>query len=199
LKEEGRYILGVDLGQSYDFTVLSIFYARFNTSQRLTYDLIFLKKFVLKQSYLTIIDEIIALIKLYDLEGKYTMAVDYTGVGRPVFDYFMANGLTPMGITITGGATVNRQTSNTVTVPKKDIVTYLQLVLQTRRLRIPKTLDLLDDLRKEFLSFQFKVGSSAQGTFGGSGGVHDDIVMAMGMAIWLGEYHTRKKLRAIGV
>ena len=198
MKEQIRYIIGIDLGQSYDYTVLSILIAKFNMDGKLEYDLVYLKRFALKKSYMAIIDEVIGIVDLYDLKGNYAMAIDYTGVGHPVFDFFVAKGLHPLGITITGGTNVNRQTNNTVTVPKKDIVTYLQIVLQTRRLRIAHNLSLLDEMRKELLSFQFKIGSNAKGSFNASSGMHDDIVMSLGVAIWTGEYHTKKKLKVIG-
>lgn len=197
-KRENRYILGVDLGQSYDFSVLTILDAEFNNSGKLSYDLVYIKKFALKQSYLAVVEEIESVIEFYGLHGNYALVIDYTGVGHPVFDIFTSKGLNPMGVTITAGLKANQQAFNKVTVPKKDIVTYLQIVLQNRRIRIPKALGLLKELKQELLNFKFKVGANMKMTFGGSKGYHDDIVMALGVAIWFGEYHTKKKLTVIG-
>jgi len=197
-KGDKRYILGVDLGQSNDYTVLSILESSFGVDDKLVYDLVYLRRFALKKSYLSIIDEVIGVIEKYNIMGCYSMAIDYTGVGHPVYDCFVSKGLNPLGITITAGNSVNRQTQSTVTVPKKDIVTYLQIVLQTRRIRISSGLKLLEEMKQEFLSFQFKVGANARASYSAQSGFHDDIIMSIGLAVWLGEFHTKRKLRAIG-
>ena len=140
---------------------------------------------------------LIRIIEHSGIRDSATLVIDYTGVGHPVFDYFRIKGLRPLGISITGGMSVNVRGDSTITVPKKDIVTYLQLVVQTRRLRIPSNLALLEDMRKEFMNFKFKITQSMHGTFNAGGGFHDDIVLSLGIAIWTGEYHSRKQLRAI--
>lgn len=197
-KEEHRYILGVDLGQTYDYTVLSILDAKFNENGKLSYDLVFLKKFALKQSYLAVVEEIERIVEFYKIVKEYALVIDYTGVGHPVFDIFVTKGLNPMGVTITAGLKSNQQAYNKITVPKKDLVTYLQIVLQNRRLRISKHLSLLNDFKQELLNFKFKVGASMKMSFGGTQGYHDDIVISVGLAVWFGEYHTKKKLMVIG-
>ena len=71
-------------------------------------------------------------------------------------------------------------------------------MFQTNRIRIPADLGLLEDLKKEMLNFKFKIGPSTIMTFAGTQGTHDDIVMSLGVAIWLGEYHTKKKMKVFG-
>jgi len=196
-----RYILGLDLGQQNDYSVLSVFNVKFNSSNRPIYEMPYLARFNLKTSYVDIVDEVIDIISKYNLSLNYTLIVDYTGVGRPVVDLFRQKHLNPVALSITGGAKTNWVTKTEVNVPKKDIVTYLQLVLQNKRIAIAHDLPLLRTLTQEFLSFQLKIRNnsmSVSSTYGGAYGVNDDIVMSMGIAIWLVEYHSRRRLFAVG-
>lgn len=200
-KQDGRYVLGLDLGQQNDYSVLSVFNVKLSDSNRPAYELPYLTRFNLKTSYVDIVDEVISIIDRYNLSLNYTLIVDYTGVGRPVVDLFRQKHLNPVALSITGGARTNWVTRVEVNVPKKDIVTYLQLVLQTERLTIAHDLPLLRTLTQEFLSFQLKIrdnSMSVTSSYGGAYGINDDIVMSMGIAVWLVEYHSKRRLFAVG-
>lgn len=196
-----RHVLGLDLGQQNDYSVLSVFTVKFNEDNRALYELPYLKRFRLKTSYVDIVDQVIAIINKYNLLLNYSLIVDYTGVGRPVVDLFRQKHLNPVALSITGGIKTNWVTNVEVNVPKKDIVTYLQLVLQNNRIAIAHDLPLLRTLTQEFLSFQLKIRDntmSVTSSYGGAYGVNDDIVMSMGIAVWLIEYHSKRRLFAIG-
>src|SRR5215469_16684472 len=45
---------------------------------------------------------------LTKLPGRPELVIDYTGVGRPVFDMFVYSGIYPTGVLITGGTTEAR-------------------------------------------------------------------------------------------
>lgn len=200
-RESQRYVLGLDLGQQNDYSVLSIFNVKFDGDNRPLYELPYMKRFSLKTSYVDIVDEVIAIITKYNLLLNYSLIVDYTGVGRPVVDLFRQKHLNPVALSITGGARTNWVTNVEVNVPKKDIVTYLQLVLQNNRIALAHDLPLLRTLTQEFLSFQLKIRdntTSVTSSYGGAYGVNDDIVMSMGIAIWLIEYHSKRRLFAVG-
>jgi hypothetical protein len=65
-------------------------------------------------------------------------------------------------------------------VPKKELVTALQLVLQGRRLRIACGLAEAPALVRELQRFQVRVTAAAHETFGAWGeGQHDDLVLAV--------------------
>lgn len=196
-----RCILGLDLGQQNDYSVLSIFNIRFNEDNRPIYELPYLTRFDLKTSYVDIVDGVIEIIDKYSLSSNYNLVVDYTGVGRPVVDLFRQKHLKPIALSITSGAKTNWVTRSEVNVPKKDIVTYLQLVLQNKRMAIAHDLPLLRALTQEFLSFQLKIRDnmmSVTSSYGGAYGINDDIVMSMGIAVWLVEYHSKRRLFAVG-
>jgi hypothetical protein len=40
---------------------------------------------------------------LTKLPGGPELVIDFTGVGRPIFDMFISSGISPIGVLITGG------------------------------------------------------------------------------------------------
>jgi hypothetical protein len=66
--------------------------------------------------------------------------VDQTGVGRAVVDMLRQAAGWVVPVTITGGHTVSRADNGSYHVPKKELVTCLQLVMQSRRLQIARSL-----------------------------------------------------------
>ena len=73
-------------------------------------------------------------------------------------------------------------------MPKKELVTCLQVVLQARRLQIARGLLEAATLVRELQSFQVKITASAHETFGvWRDGQHDDLVLAVALACWWAE------------
>jgi hypothetical protein len=119
------------------------------------------------------------------------LAVDETGVGRPVVDLLDTSciqaDLRP--ITITGGHEVHPGERMGWKVPKKCLVSTLQVLLQGRRLTVAKQLPFAAALVEELQNFQVKVTEAANETFGALGeGYHDDLVMAIMIAAWAAEH-----------
>jgi hypothetical protein len=116
------------------------------------------------------------------------MAVDATGVGRPVVDMFQFGrvGCPVIPVTITGGAEVTKGERGGWNVPKKELVGTLQLLLQTRRLAVAAALPHAATLRAELANFRVKVTAAATEVFGDwRAGAHDDLVLAVALAAWL--------------
>jgi hypothetical protein len=53
------------------------------------------------------------------------LVIDFTGVGRPVFDMFIYSGISPIGVLITGGTAETRD-GPTCSVPKLTLVSRLR-------------------------------------------------------------------------
>jgi hypothetical protein len=122
------------------------------------------------------------------LQGK-TIAglVDKTGVGAAVIDSFVHSGLSPMAITIHGGVEVSRDPQRAgYRVPKRDLVSAVQVLLQNERLKIPRSLPLAQTLKKELLNFRQKIEpSTAHDSYSHwREGEHDDLVLATAMSCW---------------
>jgi hypothetical protein len=119
------------------------------------------------------------------------LTVDGTGVGRPVVDLpdtsRIQASLRP--ITITGGLEAIRGERMGWKVPKKCLVSRMQVLLQGHRLTVAKSLPFAAALVEELQNFQVKVTEAAHETFGALGdGHHDELVLAITIAAWAAEH-----------
>ena len=67
------------------------------------------------------------------------LVLDYTGVGRPVFDLFEAKGFSPYGVSITSGTAVTKDKMH-YSVPKLTLISTVEALLHDGRLKIQKGL-----------------------------------------------------------
>jgi hypothetical protein len=78
-------------------------------------------------------------------------------------------------------------------VPKKELVGVLQVLLQSRRLQVARSLANAAVLVKELEAFRVKITTSAHETFEAwRERDHDDLLLAAGMAAWVGERGVRE-------
>jgi hypothetical protein len=133
--------------------------------------------------------EVLAKLKELRVEVPCSMiAVDATGVGRPVIDFLENEGLSCTAITITGGDAVTTKGSEHH-VPKRDLVGCAQVLFQNRRLRIASKLPLAELLVRELQNFKVKINArTAHDSYGAwREGIHDDLVLALCIALWAAE------------
>jgi hypothetical protein len=91
-------------------------------------------------------------------------------------------------MTLTAGHAVTGGEAGGLYVPKKELIGTLQLLLQTRRLQVARTLTDAAVLIKELENYRIKVTTARQETFESwREGQHDDLVLAVALAAWLGE------------
>lgn len=195
------YLIGLDLGQQNDYTVISVFNLTFfeDPIESLRYDLLFLVKFPLRLSYPKIVKNIKDFIdEFFSVSKDYLMIVDYTGVGRPIVDLFRESNIDVVALNIIGGNSVNWNNDKQVNVPKKELISSLQIVLQEKRIRIADDVYHLEDLKREFINFRGSFTSHGNAKFGGIIGSHDDIVLSIGLPIWFGE-HSYNRGRNAGI
>jgi hypothetical protein len=138
-----------------------------------------------------IVEQVKDLMSRAQLQGT-PLAIDQTGVGVAVVDFFRrANlGCLIRPITITTGAAITRvPAENGWHVPKKELVSTLEVLLQNRRLSVARGLPDGDALKEELSNFQMKISKAAHESFGAwREGEHDDLVLAVMLAIWLAEH-----------
>jgi hypothetical protein len=193
------YILGLDLGQSQDYTALAVLERPAPPARREkpTYSLRYLVRFPLGTPYTTIVPAVARLVSAAPLKGS-PLVVDHTGVGRALVDMLKraSTGGRIVPVTVTAGHAVTHNEDGSFHVPKKELVTCLQLVLQGRRLKIARSLPHADTLGEELQNFRVKVTAAANEVFGcWREGQHDDLVFAVVLACWWAEKYPRLVLR----
>src|SRR6266851_5993581 len=129
-------------------------------------------------------------------------------VGRPVFDLFTYAGIAQTGVLITGGA-VETHDGPIYGVPKLTLVSRLQALLHEGRLKIQKELAEAETLVRELQDFRVEFTAAGHLTFNPRAGKHDDLVLALAIAIWRaygggmtswGHFElTRQRAAALGV
>jgi hypothetical protein len=204
-KTEKTLFIGLDLGQAKDFSALAVI-ERTSTATttgipnvvadcRNTKDTIgnlhciHLYRWKLRTPYTAIVAEVAEMINGLDAgrtQNKPVLAIDATGVGAPVVDLFKRERINAklVPIQIIGGANVSEENGMT-RVPKRDLVSVVQVGLQNRRLKIAEELELAETLSRELQNFQVKITDSANDVYGAwREGTHDDLVLAVALAVW---------------
>jgi hypothetical protein len=112
------------------------------------------------------------------------LVVDYSGVGRGIYDMLVDYGLQPVGITITGGDETHWHGSNRATVPKATLVSNLVRLLHAGELFVHGDLAEWPALRRELQNFRPEVTRSGHETWNAAAGSHDDLLIAASLAAW---------------
>ncbi len=196
------YFVGLDLGQSADYTALAVVQTAYERNEQgqlvKRLHLRHLERYELRTSYTTIADAVVAVMRSQALntdeydprrhriaKPKVELLVDKTGVGRAVTDILKARGLRFTGIVIHGGETTH-YSDGAYHVPKKDLVGALEVPFDTGRLKIAEGLRLWGVLREELQNFRRKQNpkTSHVSFEHWREGDHDDLVLACALACW---------------
>jgi hypothetical protein len=181
-----RFYVGLDLGQASDYTAIVVA-ERVEPEGEKEYALHVrhLERF-LDWRYPDVVEHVSGLMESPQLRGDAALAVDATGVGAAVVDMLRRAGLTFDAVTITGGDSETRSGYDSYRVPKRDLVGNLQVLLQTGRLKIARSLEHAETLRAELLNFRVKINvATAHDSYEAwREGDHDDLVLAVALAAW---------------
>jgi hypothetical protein len=203
-----RWIVGADLGQSSDPTALcaiehikgvldsgSDFERHISMTASLQtpaeiFNVRHLERLPLGTTYPAVINHIRNLLARPPLCGDADhrpaeLVIDSSGVGRAVFDMFVAANMKPIGITITGGMDSKWAGPNRYHVSKDDLMTRLSAMLhEVGKLRFASALTESHALKDELKEFQRHVGAAGRTTYAAREGKHDDLVLAVAIAAW---------------
>jgi hypothetical protein len=177
--------IGADIGQSVDPTAVIVIDT--DLASKL-HTVRWVETLPLGTSYPDVVDRLVEIDNRCRSEGAAQMIVDNTGVGRPVVDLLrtrLSGGL--HAVTIGAGTVVSQPGPHESVVPKRDITGVLELVLQTRRLIVTKGLQGAGDLKAELKAFNFAISRGGRDSYEASAGSHDDLVIALGLALWSAE------------
>jgi hypothetical protein len=191
--------IGVDLGQAQDPTavcviqdvakLLDLWNKNGRQKFQVFYNVIHLHRYSLGTSYPDIVRDLVELIELIKsvdqpIKTGFWMFADATGVGRPVVDMMHEAGLPVRGITITAG-----NFPGDGTLPKRDIISAVQVLLQSQRLKIAEGIPDAEILVQELLNYRVKIDEvTAHDSYNAREGKHDDLLLALGLAA----YHAKQ-------
>ena len=197
MSSEPLYLLGLDLGQARDYTAISISF-RTEIGRKGHYALRHLERCPLGTSYPTIVERVKRLdgtMRDAPYWGDCRVVVDATGVGRPVVDLLEEARIPKIyPVTITGGDEAHRD-GRSFRVPKRELVSHLQVLLQTDRLKIARELSHAETLVTELRDFRVKITESANEIYGAwRDGSHDDLVLSVAIACWVGEQVSKPEI-----
>jgi len=155
------------------------------------YGLRHLHRFTLGTPFTQIVQEVRRLVgRLSSAEEYPTLLVDLTGVGRPVLDMIRRTSMPAsiVPVCITAGQQASTQEDGTRLLPKIELVSCLQVLLQSRRLRVARDLPAANVLARELQNFRMKVTLTAGDAMAAwRENQHDDLVFAVAMACWMAE------------
>jgi hypothetical protein len=196
------FYVGLDLGQSADYTALAVVQVVKEVDEegkiKPSLHLRHLERYPLRTPYTQIADGVAALMRSEELNGyeydpsrrrtakaRTELFVDRTGVGAGVTDLLKAKGLRFTAITIHGGEKSHRE-NGAYNVPKKDLVAALEVPLDTAAFKVAEGLELWPTLKDELLNFRRKQNQkTAHISFEHwRESDHDDLVLACAMACW---------------
>jgi len=124
------------------------------------------------------------------------LIMPYCGVGKPVGDMFRLAHL-PCSlylIFVHGGNAVSWD-GHMIGVPKRDLIAAAQVLLQDNRLKIAENMPDTATLTRELQNYHVKIDPvTAHDSYAAwREGVHDDLVFAVSLAVWLGENQRRAR------
>jgi hypothetical protein len=203
-----QLISGLDLGKAADYSVLAVVgrskLEKPVAKRRFKYALRWLQAWELGTPYTATrpgVRSVIGDVKArFDAPAlrKTVLAVDYTGVGMAVVEQVIAAKVAARlnPVMITGGHTVStpdETKDRSWHVPKPELVGTLTVLLENDLLKwaapdSPHALPLIRRFEKELTAFREFVTRKKNVTYGAEASAHDDIVLAVALACWLGEH-----------
>jgi hypothetical protein len=165
-----KYISGLDLGQVTECTALAVLeqttgpdpdYGGRNVKR---YAVRHLERFTLGTPFTEMRTRLCTLFSAPPLAHSM-LAVDQTGVGRPVVNLMRRASLKASirPVTITAGHQAHLNEDGGWSVPKKELVSTLQVLLQSRRIKVAPRLPESQTLVQELGSFRVKATLSPNG------------------------------------
>jgi hypothetical protein len=208
-----RYIMGVDLAQSVDFTAVAVIEhsrkprADFDVNDKTKvlrqkadehFDLVHLERLTRGLPYPEIVQHVATLLARDPLRtAGCDLVIDATGVGRPVYELFERAGLRSIGITITSGEGYSSD-GDWWRVSKQLLVAGVDARLATHELRFAANLAEAGALRSELADFRRHLSASGNATWSARATAHDDIVMALALCVFWATHQNKHGEFSVG-
>ncbi len=173
------HFIGLDLGQKRDYSAVVVVerIEHRRAFQATAFDRLlerWVERMALGTPYPAVVERMREIVRSDELCGDCVLVVDATGVGAPVVDMLRAArlGCEVMAVTMTGGGR-EHVSGNIGSVPKRDLLAEVSLLLEKGQLRIGRMREAAR-LGRELVAMRL----------GKDGGEHDDLVIALALACW---------------
>ena len=201
MKYPFRYFVSLDLGPAGEYTSLAVLElpVGYAGEKKPPYSLRHLRRFPIGSAYPDIGEEVGELLRKPPMPACWFI-VDHTGVGRAVLRLFQDRlqhsvRCTFVPVSIIASNVTKAAPENPFAVPKQELVGTLQVLLQTRRLRVAKELPETVELVREMEEYRLKpLKLAGESDEMWREGPRDDLVLAVALAAWCGE----KRLPEVG-
>src|SRR5215207_1861509 len=149
------FVMGLDLGPPGEPTGFAILERPAEPGDEPQYQLRHTERFPAGTSYPVIVESVAARANAPTLKNA-PLVVDRTAVGRAVIDRLGHAVSWMVQVVVGAGQVVQKAEGGGHLVPKKELVTSLQLILQSRRLKIAPGLPASDVLVAELTEFRLR-------------------------------------------
>lgn len=191
-EELNDWVLSADIGQSNDPTAICVMQHQIIQHRNVdeitriseTFDVRHLQRLPLGLSYVDQVTEVARLLARPPLRDRCKFVIDATGVGRAVGDLFNDAGMRPTQVTITAGNEQTRVDDLRWHVPKSVLISNVDARLHLGQLRFAAALTEAGAMADELKDFQRKVSAAGRSTWEARVGKHDDLVLAVALALW---------------
>jgi hypothetical protein len=188
--QRSRFFIGVDLGQSNDPSTIAVvrrieFRKRGGGDEKPPlFQVGHLERIPLRTPYPKVVERTQWLMQHPTCRGNAELIVDATGVGKAVADIYRQYGIEFTGVVITAGNIQTNPEPGIWHVPKIELISHLQALLHQGQLQIQKNLVEAETLVRELQDFKVNYSSSGFMSFSARQGKHDDLVLALAIAVW---------------
>src|SRR5262249_301203 len=159
------FVIGLDLGQAIDFSALAVLERQPQAEgEKSNFAVRHLQRFQLGTAYTALAQAVAKVVGTPPLRGS-PLGGEHTGVGPGVVDLLKQSLSRIVPVTITAGQAVSVTPDGAFHVPKKELVTALQLLLQSRRLLVARTLPDAGILVRELENFRVRITPAANEIF----------------------------------
>ena len=204
-----RFLLGVDLAKSLDFTSLAVIKMDGDQADP-AYHLLALDR-IRGVDYPQVTELIISTVKRLEKEPGTTdgphLCLDASGLGAPIRDYLKqdptfssstyggyGSGKTIYPVVFTGGEAARRDpVTGNHNISKSLIIGNFLALMQHRRFDYAPDLQALPLLEAEISAFKRHTTSSGKTGFDAEVGAHDDLICAICIPLIIGELQYKKK------
>lgn len=193
----GSVMVGVDIGQKRDPTAICVAEEdKREVGDRTESHFLIrhLERLALGTPYPEVADRVAQVVgAVKEHSSTLWLYLDATGVGKPIVDLVASRGLgtTPTAVYFTYGDRRIEKKRWEVLLGKAYLVSRLQMLLQSRRIHLPRT-DEAERLSQELLDYEIRIDENANDRYGAFRvGTHDDLVTALGLAVQIDPKVTR--------